>query len=82
MTAALADRYRASRVILAGDAAHVFTPSTGMGLNLAIHDGTVLAQYLADAISPDDQPEMLELYEQARRPLAEKLLEPDLAPAP
>ena len=82
MTASIADRYRAGRVILAGDAAHVFTPSTGMGLNLAIHDGTLLAQHLADAISPRDQPEMLERYEQARRPLAEKLLEPDLAPAP
>jgi putative polyketide hydroxylase len=80
MTASMADRYRAGRVILAGDAAHVFTPSTGMGLNLAIHDGTVLAHYLADAISSGDQPDMLELYEQARRALALQLLEPDLAP--
>ncbi len=82
ITASIADRYRAGRVILAGDAAHVFTPSTGMGLNLAIHDGTVLAQHLADASGGDDQPDMLEPYEQARRPLAEKLLESDLAPAP
>jgi putative polyketide hydroxylase len=82
MTASIADRYRAGRVILAGDAAHVFTPSTGMGLNLAIDDGTALARHLADVISPDGQPEMLDLYEQARRPLAEKLLEPDLAPVP
>jgi hypothetical protein len=42
---------------------------------------TIRAQYLADAISHGDQPEMLDLYEQACRPLAEKLLEPDLAPA-
>jgi putative polyketide hydroxylase len=82
MTASIADRYRAGRVILAGDAAHVFTPSTGMGLNLAIQDGTALARYLAAAISSGDQPEMLDVYEQVRRPLAEKLLEPDLAPAP
>jgi putative polyketide hydroxylase len=82
MTASIAGRYRAGRIILAGDAAHVFTPATGMGLNLAIHDGTALAQYLAGAISPRDQPELLDLYEQACRPLAEKLLEPDLAPAP
>jgi putative polyketide hydroxylase len=80
MTASIADRYRAGRVILAGDAAHVFTPSTGMGLNLAIHDAAVLAQHLADAISPGGQPEMLDPYEQASRPLAEKLLEPDLRP--
>jgi 2-polyprenyl-6-methoxyphenol hydroxylase-like FAD-dependent oxidoreductase len=82
MTASIADRYRAGRVILTGDAAHVFTPSTGMGLNLAIHDGTALAHHLADATSPKGEPETLDLYEQARRPLAEKLLEPDLAPAP
>jgi len=81
MTAFIADRYRAGRVILAGDAARAFTPSTGMGLNLAIHDGAVLAQYLADAVSLGDEPEMLDRYEQACRPLAERLLEPDLAPA-
>jgi putative polyketide hydroxylase len=81
MTASIADGYRAGRVVLAGDAAHVFTPSTGMGLNLAIHDGTVLAQHLADAIGPAGRPEILDRYEQARRPLAAKMLEPDLAPA-
>jgi 2-polyprenyl-6-methoxyphenol hydroxylase-like FAD-dependent oxidoreductase len=80
-TAFIADRYRAGRVILAGDAARAFTPSTGMGLNLAIHDGAVLAQYLADAVGLGDEPEMLDRYEQACRPLAERLLEPDLAPA-
>jgi 2-polyprenyl-6-methoxyphenol hydroxylase-like FAD-dependent oxidoreductase len=52
-----------------------------MGLNLAIHDGTMLAHYLAAATSPGNQPETLDLYEQACRPLAEKLLEPGLAPA-
>jgi putative polyketide hydroxylase len=81
MTASISDSFRAGRVFLAGDTAHVFTPSTGMGLNLAIQDGAALARYLADAITGDDQPEMLGLYEQARRPIAEKLLGPDLAPA-
>jgi putative polyketide hydroxylase len=79
MTAAIADRYRAGRAILAGDAAHVFTPSTGMGLNLALHDATVAARFLADAIGHDDPPEILDQYETACRPLAEKLLEPELA---
>jgi putative polyketide hydroxylase len=81
MVAAIADRYRAGRVTLAGDAAHVFTPATGMGLNLAIHDGTVLAGYLADAIGHGYQPEALDQYEQACKPLAEKLLARELAPA-
>ncbi len=81
MTAAIADHYRAGRSVLAGDAAHVFTPATGMGLNLAIHDGTVLAQVMADTIEHGDQPRTLDQYEHACRPLAEKLLEPELAPA-
>jgi putative polyketide hydroxylase len=81
MTAAIADRYRAGRCVLAGDAAHVFTPATGMGLNLAIHDAVVLAQVMADSIKRGDQPETLDQYEHACRPLAEKLLEPELAPA-
>ena len=80
MTAALADRYRAGRVILAGDAAHVFTPTSGMGLNLALHDGTVAAHCLTAAIQ-HGQDEILTQYEAACRPLAEKLLEPELTPA-
>jgi 2-polyprenyl-6-methoxyphenol hydroxylase-like FAD-dependent oxidoreductase len=81
MAAALADRHRAGRVILAGDAAHVFTPATGMVFNLAIYDGKVLARHLADTIEHGHRPEALDQYEQACKPLAEKLLEPELAPA-
>lgn len=67
--------------ILAGDAAHVFTPATGMGLNLAIHDATVLAEALTSTTEHGDQPRTLDQYEQTCKPLAEKLLEPELAPA-
>jgi putative polyketide hydroxylase len=80
MTAGIADRYVAGKVVLAGDAAHVVTPSTGMGLNLAIHDGVSLGRSLARAIDRGDKPELLEIYERERRPLAEQLLEPELAP--
>ncbi len=79
MTAAIADQYRAGRAVLAGDAAHVFTPATGMGLNLALHDATVAARLLADAIQHQDQPATPDQYEHACRPLAEKLLQPELA---
>ena len=81
MIAAIADRYRAGRAVLAGDAAHVFTPSTGMGLNLAVRDATVAARFLAGAIEHDDRPETLDRHEDACRPVAEKLLEPELASA-
>jgi len=50
-----------------------------MGLNLALHDGTVAARILVSAITNDDQLSALDQYEQACRPLAEQLLAPDLA---
>lgn len=79
MAAALAGTYRAGRAILVGDAAHVFPPTSGMGLNLALHDATVAARILAGAMVHGDQPSALDEYEQACRPLAEQLLAPDLA---
>lgn len=79
MTAALADTYRAGRAILVGDAAHVFPPTSGMGLNLALHDATVAARVLAGTMGRGDEPAVLDQYEQACRPLAEHLLAPDLA---
>jgi len=59
--------------------AYVFPPASGMGLNLALHDGTVAARILVSAITNDDQLSALDQYEQACRPLAEQLLAPDLA---
>jgi 2-polyprenyl-6-methoxyphenol hydroxylase-like FAD-dependent oxidoreductase len=80
MVAGIADRYVAGRIVVAGDAAHVVTPATGMGLNLALHDGVSLGRALARTIDGHDGPRALELYERDRRPLAEQLLESELAP--
>lgn len=80
MVSGIVDRYVAGRVVVAGDAAHVATPSTGMGLNLALHDGVSLGHTLAQALEGNDVPHMLELYERERRPLAETALESELAP--
>jgi 2-polyprenyl-6-methoxyphenol hydroxylase-like FAD-dependent oxidoreductase len=80
MVSGIVDRYVAGRVVVAGDAAHVATPSTGMGLNLAVHDGVSLGHALAEAIEGGDVPQMLAVYESERRPLAEQLLESELAP--
>jgi putative polyketide hydroxylase len=77
MAAAIADQYRSGPILLAGDAAHVFTPVSGMGLNLALHDGVAAARYLADAII-NDHVQLLDQYEATCRPLAEELLEPEL----
>ncbi len=59
-------------------AAHVFTPVSGMGLNLALHDATVAAGCLASAIR-HGRDEVLDHYETTCKPLAEDLLAPELA---
>ncbi len=63
------ERYRVGRVLLAGDAAHVNSPSGGMGMNAGIHDAFSLAEKLARVMhgEPDT---LLDLYERQRRPIA------------
>ena len=39
----IVERYRAGRVYLCGDAAHIHSPAGGRGMNLGIEDATVLA---------------------------------------
>jgi 2-polyprenyl-6-methoxyphenol hydroxylase-like FAD-dependent oxidoreductase len=65
----VADTYRAGRLLLAGDAAHVHSPAGGQGMNLGIQDAVVLADALAAVLGggPDT---LLDEYSQARRPIA------------
>jgi 2-polyprenyl-6-methoxyphenol hydroxylase-like FAD-dependent oxidoreductase len=63
------DRYRAGRVLLAGDSAHVNSPSGGMGMNGGIHDAMNLAEKLARVTRGADD-KLLDLYERQRRPIA------------
>ena len=63
------DRYRAGRVLLAGDAAHLNSPSGGMGMNGGIHDAVNLADKLARVLRGEDD-RLLDLYERQRRPVA------------
>ncbi len=63
--------YRAGRVLLAGDAAHLNSPSGGMGMNGGLHDAFSLCEKLAQVWqgAPD---ELLDLYTRQRRPVAEE----------
>ena len=66
-------RYRVGRVLLAGDAAHINSPSGGMGMNGGVHDAFNLADKLAASLAsgnaaPDEAP--LDHYERQRRPVA------------
>jgi 2-polyprenyl-6-methoxyphenol hydroxylase-like FAD-dependent oxidoreductase len=63
--------YRAGRVVLAGDAAHVNSPSGGMGLNGGIHDAFELSKVLIDIIQNGADDRQLDLYDRRRRPIAQ-----------
>jgi 2-polyprenyl-6-methoxyphenol hydroxylase-like FAD-dependent oxidoreductase len=68
----LAATYRKGRVLLAGDAAHLNSPSGGMGMNGGIHDAFSLCEKLI-AVLRDGAPEsLLDRYERQRRPIAEE----------
>jgi 3-(3-hydroxy-phenyl)propionate hydroxylase len=61
--------FRAGRVFLAGDAAHVNNPVGGLGLNCGIHDAIELAQTLHLVASGQAGEDLLDRYERRRRPL-------------
>lgn len=63
--------YVHGRVVLAGDAAHINSPSGGMGMNGGIHDAFNLTDKLR-RIYAGEGVELLQLYERQRRPIAVK----------
>ena len=65
----VADTYRAGRLLLAGDAAHVHSPAGGQGMNLGIQDAVALADALA-AVLGGEPDTLLDDYSSARRPIA------------
>lgn len=62
--------YRAGRVALAGDAAHLNSPSGGMGLNGGIHDAFALAEAVEAILRQGAGLEALDRYDRSRRPVA------------
>ena len=71
MSAQLAERYREDRVFLAGDAAHRFPPSGGLGMNTGIQDAHNLAWKLAAVVRGKAGEGLLDSYEAERRPVAQ-----------
>ena len=65
----VADTYRAGRLLLAGDAAHVHSPAGGQGMNLGIQDAVALGEALVGVLG--GRPEsLLDEYSAVRRPMA------------
>ncbi|MHA7661964.1 FAD-dependent monooxygenase [Mycolicibacterium sp. HS_4_1] len=69
----VADSYRAGRVLLAGDAAHVHSPAGGQGMNLGIQDALALSDSLATVLATG-RDAALDDYSAARRPLAQQVI--------
>jgi 2-polyprenyl-6-methoxyphenol hydroxylase-like FAD-dependent oxidoreductase len=67
--AGYADRYRAGRVFLAGDAAHVMPPTGGFGGNTGVADAHNLAWKLAMTLDGAAGPRLLDSYEAERAPI-------------
>lgn len=65
----VAARFRAGRVFLAGDSAHVNNPIGGLGLNCGIHDAMHLAQVLAAVLREERPASDLDSYDAVRRPM-------------
>ena len=68
--ALVAQRFRQGRLLLAGDAAHLFTPTGGMGYNTSVDDVVNLGWKLAGVLQGWAPEALLDSYEAERHPIA------------
>lgn len=69
-----ARHYRAGRVFLAGDAAHIHSPAGGQGMNTGIQDAVNLGWKLALVTTGPGSEELLDTYETERLPVGRAVL--------
>ena len=74
-----AESYRAGRVLLAGDAAHVHPPQGGQGLNTGVQDAVNLGWKLAQVVSGTSPDSLLDTYHAERHPVAARVLRNTMA---
>jgi 2-polyprenyl-6-methoxyphenol hydroxylase-like FAD-dependent oxidoreductase len=68
----VAERFGEGRVLMAGDAVHLFVPPGGLGMNTGIHDAFNLGWKLAAKIAGWGGKDLLASYEIERRPVAQR----------
>jgi len=74
--------YRAGRVLLAGDAAHVHSPIGGQGLNLGVQDAVNLGWKLGQVVHRVSPDSLLDTYHAERHPVAARVLGTTMAQTP
>ena len=71
--------YRAGRVLLAGDAAHVHYPAGGQGLNTGLQDAVNLGWKLAQVVKGMSPDSLLDSYHAERHPVGARVLRNTMA---
>src|ERR1700722_7636698 len=71
--------YRAGRVLLAGDSAHVHYPAGGQGLSLGVQDAVNLGWKLAQVVKGISPESLLDTYHDERHPVAARALKHTMA---
>jgi 2-polyprenyl-6-methoxyphenol hydroxylase-like FAD-dependent oxidoreductase len=71
--------YRKQRVLLAGDSAHVHSPTGGQGLNIGVQDAVNLGWKLAQVVNGTSPDSLLDTYQAERHPIAFRVLKNTLA---
>jgi 3-(3-hydroxy-phenyl)propionate hydroxylase len=74
-----AANYRAGRVLLAGDAAHIHSPAGGQGLNLGVQDAANLGWKLARVVTGVAQADLLDTFHAERYPVTARTLKYTMA---
>lgn len=71
--------YRAGRVLLAGDSAHVHYPAGGQGLSLGVQDAVNLGWKIAQVVKGTSPESLLNTYQHERHPVAARALKHTMA---
>jgi 2-polyprenyl-6-methoxyphenol hydroxylase-like FAD-dependent oxidoreductase len=69
----VADRFRDGRAFICGDAAHLWIPYAGYGMNAGIADAVDLCWILAGVLHGWASPALLDAYEAEREPITEQV---------